>query len=139
MIGVVCSGVPQSYQPRPFCPDRRLHLLLRTILTRPDLALDIYHVHLDIWNVYMLEGYCREHGVQASYNDGEIESLKSLLLTLALPDKGMWLKQVFAGDNDSIAALSQLVNLRSLDLVVDYSKNRIHPRMPWTMFARVQL
>ena len=139
MIGLVCSGVPKSYQPRPFCPDPRLHLLLRTILTRPDLALNIYHVHLDSWNVYMLEEYCREHGVQASYNDREIESLKSLLLTLALPDKGMWLKRVFAGDNDSIAALviSQLVNLCSLDLVVDYSKNRIHPRMLWTMFAHV--
>ena len=53
--------------------DPPLHLLLRTILNRSELANHIRHVFLDSWNMTMRENQAR--GVVASFNVKELELL----------------------------------------------------------------
>ena len=55
--------------------DPPLHLLLRTILNRPELAYHIHHVFLDSWNMTIRENQAR--GIDASFNEEELELLKS--------------------------------------------------------------
>ena len=80
----------------------------------------------DSWNMIMRENQAR--GIDASFNEEELELLKSRISRCPNMADGVawWMGMLLEGTIDAIASvfLSQLWNIRSLDLIVDYSDNR---------------
>ena len=113
--------------------DPPLHLLLRSILNDPELGSYIHHLRFDSWNMYMLDN--KAHGISSTFTESELERLKEILTKLQVPSPDKWVARLLAGciDTSTAILISQLGNLQSLDLVVDYSENRHNPDSLWSM------
>ncbi|KAJ5594250.1 uncharacterized protein N7459_000458 [Penicillium hispanicum] len=113
-----------DWRPIPF---RRILLLFRAILERPERAFDIHHLSLlshqrvqptDFWEPPSCEQDCKEE--IARFTD-VLRHAQTIVQTTGFPDADSWVHALQDGDPYALVSilLSQLHNLRSLRL--DYS------------------
>ncbi|KAI9877136.1 MAG: hypothetical protein M1830_004711 [Pleopsidium flavum] len=105
----------------------RIHLLLRSILNRPELAFHIKHAHFRSYFVFMhweqpnlIPSLWQDDGVGSGFTPKEMATAEGLIERAKLCPKKEWREELQRGASDVIIAilLSQLSKLERLDLEV---------------------
>ena len=110
---------------------KRIHppidLLVRTLISRPELASFVQCLALCYWKPYWACGFELEHGCgsyKPNFTRQEMEQMALLIKSLHLPAERRWLTGLWCGKVDLFFALliTQLTALRRLYLPSNYHK-----------------
>lgn len=99
------------------------HLLLRSILSRPQLADYVNCLTLDCWRPHKRKSISRQR-IASYFTDTEMDCVYSLVRSLQLHEESSWISRLRRGDLNLFVALlvSQLTNLRRLYLGIGYQQ-----------------